>query len=209
MIKCGIKLLIHGYVISPPLYWACDYLPMLVLKLIHVSRRFPWSAWVTSPILNHNKNKQNAKLWIQYLVICLLFFAFYLYWIMCRLFLMDFYCFTNDNTWHVDNALWFDAISNSRTKSTVISNSENDSYFILAFISVQQVTQIRQWEVPFICLHCIQFRSMSGAFMDGHLLIYRCGKFICWTVSKRIIEREILLVAWMNRLRLKRNFPLK
>ena len=32
----------NGYVILSPIYWACDYLSMLKLKLIHVSKRGYW-----------------------------------------------------------------------------------------------------------------------------------------------------------------------
>ena len=35
--------------VHPTLYWTCDYLSMLGLKLIHVSKRGPWTSMTNSP----------------------------------------------------------------------------------------------------------------------------------------------------------------
>ena len=59
ILKCGMKLLIHSetstattsmfrswYVISPTLYWACEYLSMLGFNIIHISESgHRWNVW--------------------------------------------------------------------------------------------------------------------------------------------------------------------
>ena len=77
IMKYGMKLLIHshkstiaslkfGKLISyfiPMLYWVCDYLHILWLKLIHVSERDPAELWKSLQVTKH---KMIEKLfWIE------------------------------------------------------------------------------------------------------------------------------------------------
>ena len=79
----------------PTLYWACDYLSMLVLKLIRVSKRGPW--WY-----NHNKTQQN----LVHILWDILFYFDCLFWLMC------FNIFYTDGTYtihyhHSLRAFWY------------------------------------------------------------------------------------------------------
>ena len=60
----GMDTLFH-----PTLYWACDYLSMLGLRLIHVSERGPEHSTLFDAVLEHNVRNRNADPHISYLLV--------------------------------------------------------------------------------------------------------------------------------------------